>query len=115
MILPNAAAANVSEDKIVKYLLSTTHRSGMSKAAFFGRFGFTVSKWQELAAALQRHARENPVGQLKATQYGTRYVVDGVLMAPDGRGLNVRSVWFISRGEDMPRFVTAHPLRRIAA
>jgi hypothetical protein len=115
MILPNADAADVSKDKIVKYLLSTTHPSGVSKAAFFGRFGFTAAKWQELAAALQLHARENPVRHWKNTRYGVRYVVDGLLKAPEGSRLNVRSVWFISRHEEMPRFVTAHPLKRIAA
>ena len=38
MMLPNAAEARVPEDKIVKYLLSATHRAGKSKAAFFARF-----------------------------------------------------------------------------
>jgi len=115
MVLPNAAAARVPEDKIVKYLLSATHRSGKSKAAFFGRFGFRAQKWEELAAALQRHAGENPVAATEATTFGARYVVDGPLIAPDGTVLNVRSVWFISRDGDAPRFATAHPLKRKSA
>ncbi|MGH7828144.1 MAG: DUF6883 domain-containing protein [Candidatus Binatia bacterium] len=32
--------AEISETKIVKYLLSTTHRAGKSKATFFMEFGF---------------------------------------------------------------------------
>jgi hypothetical protein len=115
MMLPNAVEARVPEDKIVKYLLSATHRAGKSKAAFFARFGFTVQRWEELAAALERHARENPVAMSEVTAFGTRYVVDGTLVAPDGAALNVRSVWFISHEKGAPRFATAHPLKRKAA
>jgi hypothetical protein len=34
------------------------------------------------------------------------------LKAPDGRALNVRTAWFIDNQSDIPRFITAHPLRR---
>ncbi len=115
MVLPNAASAEVPEDKIRKYLLSATHRSGKSKAAFFLRFGFNAQDWQQLAAALQRHAKENPVAEAETTEFGTRYVIDGPLIAPDGTALNVRSVWFINRDADAPRFATAHPLKRKTA
>ncbi len=112
LILPNAASAEVPEDKIRKYLLSATHRSGKSKAAFFMRFGFSAQEWQRLATALQLHARENPVAETEVTEFGTRYVIDGPLIAPDRTALNVRSVWFINRDADAPRFATAHPLKR---
>jgi len=46
------------------------------------------------------------------TNHGARYVIDGKLAAPDGTSLNVRSVWFIRKGDSIPRFATAHPLRR---
>jgi hypothetical protein len=42
MKLPNVEAAVISEDKITGYLLSTTHRDGRHKAAFFLGFGFTA-------------------------------------------------------------------------
>jgi hypothetical protein len=65
LVLPDAASAEVPEDKIRKYLLSTTHRSGKSKAAFFLRFGFNAQDWQQLAVALQRHAKTIPLPKLK--------------------------------------------------
>jgi len=34
----------------------------------------------------------------------------GMLRTPDGNDLNIRSVWFIDLGTEIPRFVTAHPL-----
>ncbi len=115
MILPNAESAQIPEDKILGYLLSSTHRSGKAKAAFFVNFGFWSQEWQKLAAALRRHARENPLAAYEATAFGQRYVADGTLVAPDGTALNVRSVWFINSDGAAPRFVTAHPLKRKTA
>ena len=112
MKLPNGAQAEVPEAKILGYLLSPTHRAGKSKAAFFGKHGFATWNWQVLARALRAHAIENKVSRGEETAYGTRYVVDGALAAPDGTVLNVRSVWFINHGSAIPRFATAHPLSR---
>ena len=112
MKLPNGAQAEVPEAKILGYLLSPTHRAGKSKAAFFSKHGFATRSWQVLARALRAHAIENEVSHVEETAYGTRYVVDGALAAPDGTALNVRSVWFINHGSAIPRFATAHPLSR---
>jgi hypothetical protein len=112
MRLPNAENAEIPESKITKYLLSTTHRAGKSKASFFMQFGFDLDHWKALALALKQHALENEVALEEKTIFGTRYVVDGLLKAPDGRWLNVRAGWYITTDRDVPRFITAHPLRR---
>lgn len=114
MKLPKAEVLEIPEDKIVGYLLSSVHRAGKSKAAFFAKHGFAALDWQVLARALREHASGNPVAQTTHNLYGTRYVIDGPMVAPDGTALNMRTVWFISRGATVPRFATAHPLRRIA-
>jgi hypothetical protein len=112
MRLPLADRAEISEAKIVKYLLSTTHRAGKSKASFFMQFGFDSSRWEELAGALKQHAKDNDITIEERTIFGTRYVIEGPLTAPDGRRLNVRTAWFIDDDGEVPRFITAHPLRR---
>jgi hypothetical protein len=53
MRLPNAENAEIPESKITKYLLSTTHRAGKSKASFFMQFGFDLDHWKALALALK--------------------------------------------------------------
>jgi hypothetical protein len=111
--LPNAESATVPERKVTVYLLNSAHPAGGSKASFFLRFGFTVANWQQLAEALLRHVRENEVVETEQTRHGTRYVVDGAMMAPNGVVLNVRSAWFIDAGGELPRFVTAHPLPKL--
>ena len=110
--LPNSDSAVITQTKVAGYLLSSTHDAGRSKAAFFGKHGFTVADWQLLAHALRVHAASNAVTRTGETAFGIRYVIDGPLQAPDGTALNVRSVWFISRGTGVPRFATAHPLKR---
>ncbi len=70
------------------------------------------AKVTQFADALARHAAENEVAKSEQVRFGTRYVIDGIIHAPDGRTPNVRSVWFIEQGEPIPRFVTAYPLPR---
>jgi hypothetical protein len=112
MKVPNAEKAIVPESKVRLYLLNPAHRVGASKAAFFLRFGFANAEWEMLAKALCRHVLDNDVSETEVTRFGTRYAVDGPLLAPDGTRLNVRSAWFIDAVKEFPRFVTAHPLAR---
>jgi len=58
MKLPNFDKAVVPKSKIVDYLLSFQHRDGRGKAAFFAGYGFSAENWQDLAAGLLRHARD---------------------------------------------------------
>jgi hypothetical protein len=109
--LPNHERASVSREKVVDYLLSTTHRDGRHKAVFFGGFGFTVANWEELASVLVRHSHDHEVAKEEDSPFGTRYVVEGIMLMVDGRTAYVRTVWFIDNGADTPRFVTAYPLR----
>ena len=50
--LPRARRARVDEGKVAGYLLSKDHPDGRSKAAFFGRFGFTAARWELLAGCV---------------------------------------------------------------
>lgn len=113
MYLPNRELAFVHEDKILLYLLNPDHERGKSKAAFFTRFGFTRENWQELALALIRLATEYEVVAVKQREaYGTIYIVDGFLVAPDGRKPFVRTAWVVDPGETIPRLSSAHPEKR---
>jgi len=66
MKLPNVAVALVPADKITGYLLSTTHRDGRHKAAFFLGSGFALVAWQALAAALRKHAADHEVSKVES-------------------------------------------------
>jgi len=111
MKLPQFEQAIIPQRKLTEYLLSFSHRDGRSKAVFFAGFGFTVEAWVILADALRRHAAEHDVVATEQTPFGASYTVEGTLLAPDGRTPLVRVVWFIETGENVPRLVTAYPLK----
>ena len=107
--LPLAENAYVSQEKVVDYLLSSSHPAGRTKARFFRGFGFSTDAWNVLADAIRDHAMTHDVKESEESEFGTKYVVDGVLNTPDGRNPKIRAIWFVERGEDRPRFVTAYP------
>jgi len=112
MRLPCASRAQVDKEKILNYLLCRWHPEGGSKARFFERFGFNVTEWERLAAALQNHADKNSVSKMVETGYGKRYIIDGPMETPDGRRPYIRTVWMLEQGTEAPRLVTAHPIER---
>ena len=112
MNLPNGDKAQVPQAKITEYLLSLAHQDGRSKAQFFAHFGFTTAKWQQLATALQEHAQQNPISRIEDSPFGKRYIIEGAVNTPDGRSPHIRAIWFIENGAEIPRLVTAYPLRR---
>jgi filamentous hemagglutinin len=113
MMLPNAENLVVEEEKIVGYLLNTSHRYGASKARFFAAFGFQVKGWESLARALREHGQRYEVTRAKDTAFGPRYEIEGPLPAPDGRSPNVCTVWQLDRGALAPRLITAYPLEEV--
>lgn len=113
MKLPNANLAIIEEAKVIDYLLNQKHRFGASKARFFRQFGFRPEKWEDLAAALRKHGRQNEVTKVRETGFGPRYEVEGELTTPDGRRSRVRTVWQVDAGDIVPRLITAYPLEQV--
>ena len=110
MALPNATQATVEREKVLGYLLNPEHRIGASKALFFTKFGFCADRWQQLADALLAHGQAHKVIEVRETEFGPCYAVDGPLKAPDGRAPVIRSVWQLDDGAVAPRLITAYPL-----
>lgn len=112
MKLPNYAEAIVPQAKITEYLLSNSHSIGKGKAGFFTRFGYARENWQALKKSLLKHAADYEVAKIEPSPFGTRYVIEGDMPTLDGRNPFVRTIWFINTGQEIPRFVSAYPIRR---
>jgi hypothetical protein len=106
--LPSADRAVIEERKIARYLLARDHPAGRAKAALFERFGFEIANWQVLREALLAHARTSRIVSLSDTEFGTKYILEGLLRTPDRRRLRLRAVWFVESGDVSPRLVTAY-------
>ena len=88
-----------------------THEAGAGKAAFFKSFGYDPDDWAELAGALLIHVADHGIVAEANTPFGTRFIAEGPLAARDGRRPNLRAVWFLDSGSEIPRFITAYPLK----
>jgi len=110
MYFPNSDKASVPRPKLAAYLLSDIHPVGRSKARFFHAIGFTQENVQLLEKALLNLVKTNSVTNTVSSEFGTKYVVDGLIQTPVGRTARLRTVWLIEVGQDVPRFVTAYPV-----
>lgn len=109
MKLPNRENAYVPLAKLTDYLLSLNHPFGRAKALLLINLGYDNSNANELERGLMTIARESDVAQELPSDYGTKYVIDGLLETPSGAALDLRTIWIIESGESRPRFVTAYP------
>jgi Domain of unknown function (DUF6883) len=65
-----------------------------------------------LSEMLTLHGAEHEIAKTQDSPFGTRYIIEGKLNTPSGKKPLIRSIWFLESGENIPRFVTAYPLRR---
>jgi hypothetical protein len=106
--LPNAEQAVIPREKLRDYLLSPAHPIGRYKAAFFRALGYEQERWEMLENDI-RSLLNGDAEKIEFTEYGTKYVVRGRIVGPSGRSADIVTAWIILTGEDVPRFVTAHP------
>jgi len=90
--------------------LSETHPIGRSKAKFFRGIGFNEANIAVFEKSLIEMAQTEEVAETVTTRHGTKYVVEGVVTAPSGNRVGLRTVWIVDKGQDTPRFVTAYPI-----
>ena len=109
MRLPRGDVAHIEERKIGEYLLSATHLVGRHKLRYFESVGFSRHRPEELTAAVRALAVDGTVTHLLQSRYGTRYIVDGVVVSPAGAIVSLRTVRIAPALGAVPRFVTAYP------
>ena len=109
MQIPNANRAVIDPTKLHGYLLSRSHQVGRFKAAFFLALGYSPEDWRRLEADLRSQHLPKDATPEERTSYGQKYAIRATLVGPSGSSADVVSVWFVRRGEEFPRFVTAYP------
>ena len=110
MRLPNRESAYVPEPKLEGYLLPETHPVGRAKARLLSDFGYDDTNAKSLEQALLAVAHEQPLAEVIESEYGVKYVIDGVLRTPSGSALRLRTVWIVDTADERPRFATAYPV-----
>ncbi|QQP89019.1 hypothetical protein IGS68_23930 [Skermanella sp. TT6] len=109
--VPNSHLAVVEESKIKGYLPSENHPTGRNKSAYFRSFGFRADSSSIFSDALLLHLGTSDFISATSSEFGTKYIVEGPLLTPDGRNPQIKVVWFVARSTIIPRLVTAYPAR----
>ena len=110
MKLPNCKNAFISKEKLTDYLLSETHPVGSAKAKFFRKLGFNELNVNRLEKLLLRIAKTNDIKNTREFDYGTNYVIEGIITTPAGKAITIATVWFVKQENSKPSFVTAYPV-----
>ena len=109
MKLPNGENAEIPLSKLVDYLLSLTHPVGKWKARVFQKYGFHAGNVDLLRNGLLAIAKSEDIEERIRSQHGIKYIIDGTLRGPLKAAIDVRTIWIVETGKDVPRFVTAYP------
>ena len=91
-------------------MLSLGHPVGRGKAEYLISRGYDPEAPEVLGNDLRRIAPSGLVLSTEATEWGTKYLVMGSILAPDGKPLDLATVW-MAGGRDAPVLVTAYPWR----
>lgn len=105
MKLPQDAI--VSERKLREYLL--TQRSEDDKSGFLALVGYDSTCWRQLEAHIRQLIHDQDAELTRVTPYGEMYKVAGRLTGPNGRVLNVITIWITLSANGETRFVTLVP------
>jgi hypothetical protein len=95
---------------VLGYLLSESHPVGAAKARYFRSRGYSVERPEELERSLLQIAETGRVRSKERSHWGTKYVVVGEVVAPDGNLLSLATVWMV-KGDGAPVLITAYPDR----
>lgn len=99
---PNAV---IAEAKLTKYLLTLLPKD--DKSQYLASAGYTLENWQQLEQDLRQQILTLEAIPSGMTQYGQKYSITGNLMGPNGKTLQVKTIWIVS--ERITRFVTLFP------
>jgi hypothetical protein len=101
--------AVIAPAKLTGYLL--VPRPADDKSGFLARAGFTLANPDSLLAALRGLAKESEAVEDGMNKFGKFFRVDGAITGPNGRALNVATVWIQSDTDGSFHFVTLKPRR----
>ena len=115
--LPHGERAVIEESKLVDYALNPHSERGQHKARVFAQaLGFNLSNWELLKQVILEALPTRPAHAMSETAFGKKYAVIIPLTGPNGRTVDVRTIWqFDHLPESMqyaeiPRLVTLYLL-----
>jgi len=115
-VLPNHEDAFIEDGKLVEYALNPGSERGRHKARVFETaLGFSMANWQQLKEAILDALPACEARFRSETASGRKYEVVAPVRGPNGRTVEVMTVWQFDRQPDdtfanAPRLVTLYVL-----
>jgi hypothetical protein len=100
------ADSEISRIKVTHYLLKLRDEDDKSK--FLSLAGYTLAHADKLLEDL-RNVLAGDAELLKTTEYGDKYRIRGTLNGPNGRRLQVVSIWMTETATGRTKFITLYP------
>jgi hypothetical protein len=98
----------IEDSKIKNYLLNTKHPFGITKAEFFLSHNCNVKSLKNI---LLKQAMEVDFISKVKTDFGTKYLIESIVLMPDSNTVLLRSVWIVVNEDNFVKFVTAYPIK----
>ena len=108
-MIPNADQAVISPEKLRDYLLNLQHRRGSAKANLLLSMGYQRQRWQILEADLRQQHLQLDATAVSRNEYGECWMIQGPLTGPNGRTVEMRSIWQIDIHQTVARLITMYP------
>jgi len=103
------ANAHVDRRKLTEYLLR--RRVEDDKSAFLALAGYSIDNADQLLTDIREQILPREAELVEQTEYGPKYRIRCALKGPNGRKINVVSIWMTEDATNQTKFVTLVPDR----
>jgi len=100
----------IAIEKVTEYLLKK--RDDSDKSQYLSMAGYTIDNSPQLIEDLKAQMLVHDAILIDSNIYGDKYQIRGILKGPNGKKLDVISVWMNESTTGQWKFITLFPARR---
>jgi len=104
------AHALIAREKLAGYLLRQLPEN--DKSGFLAQAGYTLAHAERLERDLSDQILTREAQFVEQTEYGGKYSIQGPLTGPNGRTLNVVTIWMTEDATGLTKFITLYPAKK---
>jgi len=108
MKLPKDAL--ISDEKLTRYLLAPKKRNDKSK--WLANAGYVPETWSILKNDLKTQVLPRDASLAESSSYGETYKIRTRLKGPNGKTLEVCTIWMVEKATETTKFITMYPDKR---
>ena len=99
----------IAREKLTNFLLRP--RDDHDKSGFLAVAGYGAADTDRLESDLRTHLLPLEAAPAGRTRYGEKFIIRGPLTGPNGRTVQVLSVWMREKATGITKFITLYPDR----